>query len=68
MKGTGVVRWFNDRKGFGFIKASDGGEDIFVHFSVIDVDGFKTINKGDLVEYELQEGDTGRHASKVVVL
>lgn len=61
----GVVKWFNDAKGFGFIEHSSG-KDVFVHYSVIEWDGFKTLKDGEEVDYELCEGDKGLHASKVV--
>ncbi len=61
----GVVKWFNDAKGFGFIEHSTG-RDVFVHYSVIEWEGFKTLKDGEEVDYELREGDKGLHASKVV--
>jgi cold shock protein len=61
----GVVKWFNDAKGFGFIEHKSG-KDVFVHYSVIIADGFKTLKDGEVVEYELSEGAKGLHASKVV--
>jgi cold shock protein len=61
----GVVKWFNDAKGFGFIEHTSG-RDVFVHYSVIEWDGFKTLKDGEEVDYELCEGDKGLHASKVV--
>ena len=61
----GTVKWFNDAKGYGFIEASEAGEDIFVHYSAIDMDGFKTLAEGQEVEFELAEGDKGLHATKV---
>ncbi len=61
----GVVKWFNDAKGFGFIE-HDSGKDVFVHYSVIESDGFKTLKDGEEVEYELKEGDKGLHAARVV--
>jgi cold shock protein len=60
----GKVKWFNDAKGFGFIE-QDTGEDVFVHFSAIEMDGFKTLAEGQLVEFEVQSGAKGLHASKV---
>jgi CspA family cold shock protein len=62
----GKVKWFNDAKGYGFIQQDTGGSDVFVHFSVIQADGFKTLAEGQEVEFELQNGDKGLHASKVV--
>lgn len=61
----GVVKWFNDAKGFGFIE-HESGRDVFVHYSVIESEGFKTLKDGEEVSYELAEGDKGLHASKVV--
>ena len=61
----GVVKWFNDAKGFGFIQHTSG-RDVFVHYSVISSDGFKTLKDGETVEYELKEGPKGLQASKVV--
>ncbi len=60
----GVVKWFNDAKGFGFIEHSSG-RDVFVHYSVIAADGFKTLKDGETVEYELKEGPKGLQAAKV---
>lgn len=65
VKYTGTVKWFNDAKGFGFIE-HESGKDVFVHYSVIDGDGFKTLKDGEQVEYELTEGDKGLHAAKVI--
>ena len=62
----GKVKWFNDAKGYGFIQQEAGGNDVFVHFSAIQADGFKTLAEGQEVEFELQNGDKGLHASKVV--
>ena len=61
----GVVKWFNDAKGFGFIEHTSG-RDVFVHYSVIQTDGFKTLKDGEEVNYELSEGDKGLHAAKVI--
>ena len=60
----GKVKWFNDAKGYGFIE-QDGGEDVFVHFSAITMDGFKTLAEGQMVEFEIQSGDKGLHAANV---
>ena len=61
----GVVKWFNDAKGFGFIE-HETGRDVFVHYSVIEADGFKTLKDGEVVDYELKEGDKGLHAARVL--
>ena len=60
----GKVKWFNDTKGFGFIE-QEGGEDVFVHFSAIQMDGFKTLAEGQVVEFEVQSGNKGLHAANV---
>ncbi len=61
----GTVKWFNDAKGFGFIQ-HETGKDVFVHYSVIEADGFKTLKDGEEVAYELREGDKGLNAARVV--
>ena len=61
---TGTVKWFNDAKGFGFI-SQEGGEDVFVHFSAVQGDGFKTLAEGDRVEFEIVKGPKGLQASNV---
>jgi CspA family cold shock protein len=60
----GKVKWFNDAKGYGFIE-QEGGEDVFVHFSAIGMDGFKTLAEGQVVEFEIQAGAKGLHAANV---
>ena len=62
---VGKVKWFNDKKGFGFIEQPNG-EDIFVHFSVIEGDGFKSLDEGQEVEYEAVQGPKGLQAARVV--
>ncbi|GAB4166352.1 MAG: cold-shock protein [Geothermobacteraceae bacterium] len=63
----GVVKWFNDAKGFGFI-AQEGGPDVFVHFSSIQADGFKSLAEGDRVQFDITEGQKGPQAANVVKL
>ncbi len=62
---TGTVKWFNDAKGFGFISQDDGGDDVFVHFSTIQGDGFKSLAEGQKVEYDVEDGAKGPQASNV---
>lgn len=61
---TGTVKWFDADKGFGFI-STDEGKDVFVHFSAIVTDGFKTLAEGDVVEFDVVEGDRGQQAANV---
>lgn len=63
----GTVKWFNGEKGFGFIEV-EGGEDVFVHFSAIQGDGFKTLDEGQPIEFEIVEGNRGAQAANVVKL
>jgi len=62
---TGSVKWFNDAKGYGFIK-QENGPDVFVHFSAIRAEGFKSLQEGDQVEFEITQGPKGPQASNVV--
>ena len=62
---TGKVKWFNDQKGFGFISSDEGNRDIFVHHSVIEGQGFRTLQDGETVEYEAEDGPKGTKATKV---
>ena len=64
--GTGTVKWFNDSKGFGFITPSDGGQDLFVHFSAIAASGFKSLKEGQQVSFEIVDGPKGKQAANVV--
>lgn len=58
----GIVKWFSNAKGYGFIAPEEGGEDIFAHFSAITMDGYKTLRKGQPVEFECTQGPKGKHA------
>lgn len=64
---TGKVKWFNGTKGFGFIEQSDGGADVFVHFSAIQGDGYRDLNEGDEVEFDTEQGQKGLQATNVKV-
>ena len=65
---NGKVKWFNEKKGFGFIEQAGGKGDIFVHFSAIQGEGFKTLKEGQPVTFEVENGDKGPQASKVQVV
>src|SRR5690625_2208081 len=65
---TGKVKWFNGEKGYGFIEQDDGGADLFVHFSAIQGDGYRNLYEGDLVEFEVGQGQKGPQARDVTVL
>ena len=65
---TGTVKWFSDAKGYGFITPDEGGKDLFVHFSQIDGNGFKTLTEGAKVEFESREGTKGPEATGVTLV
>ncbi|MFB7462157.1 cold-shock protein [Streptomyces sp. NPDC056224] len=65
---TGIVKWFNSEKGFGFIQQDDGGPDVFVHFSAIETSGFKSLEENARVEYNVTQGPKGPQAERVVPL
>ena len=62
---TGTVKWFNETKGFGFISPDDGGDDLFAHFSEIQAEGFKTLQDGQKVSFEVTQGKKGLQASNI---
>ena len=64
---NGIVKWFNSEKGFGFISV-EGGDDVFAHFSAINLDGFKTLEEGQKVSFEIVEGNRGPQAANIVKL
>ncbi|MDR9826684.1 cold-shock protein [Vibrio sp. FNV 38] len=65
-KVTGTVKWFNETKGFGFLSQDNGGDDVFVHFRAIASEGFKTLNEGQKVTFEVEQGQKGLQATNVV--
>jgi CspA family cold shock protein len=65
---TGTVKWFNDAKGFGFIEPEAGGEDIFAHFSAIQMDGFRTLKQGGRVSFEVVQGPKGQLAQNIAAI
>ena len=62
---TGTVKWFNATKGYGFITPNEGGDDVFAHYSAIEMEGYKTLKEGQQVEFEIQEGPKGPQASHI---
>ncbi|MDH5230695.1 MAG: cold-shock protein [Gammaproteobacteria bacterium] len=64
---TGTVKWFNETKGFGFISPADGSADVFVHFSAIKADGFRSLSEGQAVSYKVENGPKGPQAAEVEV-
>ena len=63
---TGIVKWFNNAKGFGFIFPADGGEDIFAHYSCIKMDGYRTLKAGQKVQFSVTIGPKGNHADLII--
>lgn len=64
---NGTVKWFNNAKGYGFITPEEGGEDIFVHHSAINIEGYRTLNEGQTVSFEAENGPKGMQATSVTV-
>ena len=64
---NGIVKWFNDSKGFGFISQDNGGEDVFAHFSAIQSNGFKSLAEGQRVTFDITQGQKGKQASNIRV-
>jgi cold shock protein len=64
---TGTVKWFNDSKGYGFIARSDGQDDVFVHYSAVQGDGYRTLTEGSEVEFDIEQDAKGPRAANVVV-
>ena len=62
---TGTVKWFNNAKGYGFVTPDQGEQDVFIHFSAINMDGYKTLKEGQKVQFELEEGPKGLHAANL---
>lgn len=62
---TGTVKWFNNAKGFGFILADEGREDVFAHYTAISMDGYRTLKAGQAVSFDIEQGDKGRHALNI---
>ncbi|UAA40481.1 cold shock domain-containing protein CspD [Paraneptunicella aestuarii] len=64
---VGKVKWFNNAKGFGFIVPEDGGEDVFAHFSTIQMDGYRTLKAGQEVKFDVEQGPKGLHAANITL-
>jgi len=62
---TGIVKWFNNSKGFGFVSPENGGDDVFAHFSAIAMDGYKSLKQGQKVEFDITEGPKGMYAANI---
>jgi CspA family cold shock protein len=62
---TGTVKWFNGEKGFGFATPDDGGKDVFVHYSAIQMNGYRNLDEGDRIEFNVEQGDKGPKATNV---
>jgi len=65
---TGIVKWFNNAKGYGFILADDNPEDLFAHFSSIEMDGYKTLKAGQKVSFDIEKAEKGFHAKRIKVI
>ena len=65
---TGQVKWFNNAKGFGFILPDEGGDDLFAHYSAIGMEGYKTLKAGQLVSFNIVNGDKGLHADNIMAV
>lgn len=63
---SGTVKWFNNAKGFGFILPEEGGDDLFAHYSSIEMDGYRTLKAGQCVSFEIEKGDKGLHATRIM--
>ena len=64
---TGTVKWFNDEKGFGFIVPDEGGDDLFAHFSAININGFKSLKEGQKISFDVAQGAKGRQAANIQI-
>jgi CspA family cold shock protein len=62
---TGIVKWFNNAKGYGFVTPDDGEQDVFVHFSALEMEGYRTLKEGQRVEFEVEQGPKGLHAQNL---